>query len=199
MLTMPQGASPYASILGIDPGTETLGMASIEFNIQTLEIHGCEAKTFRGSKLIQSDWLEDLHGSRFARIHAHCENFARILRLTGPAYIASESPFFSRAHPQAYGALTEIVFAMRMTLFQYDAAMEVAYIDPPSVKNAVGAKGNADKDAVKRALLALPGLNYAGRIPLEKLDEHSIDALAVAYARLQALREAWWRGGPVPL
>jgi Holliday junction resolvasome RuvABC endonuclease subunit len=62
-------------------------------------------------------------------------------------------------------------------------------IDPPSVKKAVGATSHAKKDEVKAALARLPDLNYNGPVPLEMLDEHSIDALAVAYCRLKILRE----------
>lgn len=180
MLIMPEG-SPYASILSIDPGTETLGLGCIEFDVQTLEIHGSEAKTFKGSKLAV-EWVEQVHGGRFSRIHGHSRNLARILNIVDPAFLASESPFFSRAHPQAYGALTEIVYALRLTVFQHNPLLEIKYIDPPTVKNAVGAKGNADKDAVRNSVLALTGLNYAGRLPLAALDEHSIDSLAVGYA-----------------
>lgn len=194
MLVMPQGASGRATILGIDPGTETLGIAMLEFDVQSMQILGAEARTFKGSKLNQSEWLEESQGARFARIHAHCDNFEWILQRAQPTYVASESPFFSRAHPQAYGALTEIVYGMRLTLFRHDPWMVVQYIDPPTVKNAVGAKGNADKHVIKQCLLKLPNLNYAGRIPLESLDEHSIDALAVCYAHYQMLRCLWFNG-----
>lgn len=191
MLTMPD-SSPYASILAIDPGTETLGIACIEYDCRTGVIHGSEAKTFKGSKLGKNSWVAEIHGDRFNRINAHRTNLARILNIVQPAFIASESPFFSRAHPQAYGALTEIVYALQLTIFAYDPLMSVQMVDPPTVKNAVGAKGNADKEGVRVGVLAIPDLNYAGRIPLEALDEHSIDSLAVAYAMLKIIRKRYF-------
>ncbi|MDR3392340.1 MAG: crossover junction endodeoxyribonuclease RuvC [Sulfuriferula sp.] len=197
MLIMPNDGSPYASILSIDPGTETLGIACVEFDVERLVIHGSEAKTFKGSKLAV-EWVEELHGGRFSRIHGHCRNLTRILNVVDPAYIACESPFFSRAHPQAYGALTEIVYALRLAVFEHNPLLEIQYIDPPSVKNAVGAKGNADKFAVRDCVLRLADLNYAGKIPLAALDEHSIDSLAVGYAYFQmivALMKAGWHRG----
>lgn len=187
MLTMPADASPYASILGIDPGTECLGVACIEFNVVTLEIHGAEAMTFKGSKLPTPEWVQDLHGDRVGRIWAHRENLLRVLSQVDPISIACESPFFNRMRPQAYGALTEIVYAVRNAIMDYTHYLDLTLIDPPSVKNAVGAKGNADKHTVHNAVLALPDLNYAGRIPLADLDEHSIDSLAVAYCRYKSL------------
>lgn len=192
MLTMPADSSPYASILAIDPGTETLGIACIEFDCRTGVIHGSEAKTFKGSKLAKGSWVAEVHGDRFNRINAHRQNLARILNAVQPAFIASESPFFSRAHPQAYGALTEVVYALQLTIFEYDPLLLVDFIDPPSVKNAVGAKGNADKDAVRAQVLSIDELRYAGRIPIDLLDEHSIDALAVCYAKYLRLRAFWF-------
>jgi Holliday junction resolvasome RuvABC endonuclease subunit len=146
--------------------------------------------------MAKHSWVTDIHGERFARINAHCANLFRLLTALEPAFIASESPFFSRAQPQAYGALTEIVYALRLTIFQYDPLLEVQLIDPPSVKNAVGAKGNADKEAVRACVLSLDDFKYNGQIPIDALDEHSIDALAVAKAMHDIIRNRffWFDG-----
>ena len=197
MLYVPESYSPYGAILGIDPGTETLGIASIEYDYRTFEIRGSEARTFKGSKLNQDNWVEEVHGSRFARIRAHCENLARILRLVNPDHIVSESPFVSRAHPQAGLALTELIMSLKWTVFEWNPTISIEFIDPPSVKNAVGAKGNADKFAVRGRVLSMPEFRYAGRVPIDELDEHSIDALAVSYSAYLAIkkyRAMWWNG-----
>lgn len=197
MLTMPDGGDPFASILAIDPGTDTLGLACIQFDCRTGYIIGSEAQTYKGSKMARNSWVADVHGDRFARINAHRSNLSRLLNLLQPAFIASESPFFSRAQPLAYGALTEVVYALRLTIFEYDPLMDVQLIDPPSVKNAVGAKGNADKETVRTGVLSLEELKYNGRVPIDVLDEHSIDAMAVAYAMLMRIRVNYlfWRNG----
>lgn len=197
MLTMPDGGDPFASILAIDPGTDTLGLACIQFDCRTGLIVGSEAQTYKGSRMAKHSWVGDVHGDRFARINAHRINLARLLNTIQPAFLASESPFFSRAQPQAYGALTEVVYALRLTIFEYDPLMEVQLIDPPSVKNAVGAKGNADKESVRTYVLSLDDLKYKGRVPIDVLDEHSIDALAVAYAMLLMIRVNYlfWKDG----
>lgn len=192
MLRIPDDDPPYATILGIDPGTDTLGLAAIEFDCTTMEIHGSEARTFKSNKLGMKDWVEEIHGTRFARILAQCENLGRLLNLVGPAYIASESPFFSRVHPQAFGALTELVTGIKRTVFEWSPTIAIEFIDPPSVKNAVGAKGNADKFAVRGCVLSMPEFKYAGRVPMTELDEHSIDGLAVCYAKYLQIRARWW-------
>ena len=196
MLTMPDGSDPFASILAVDPGTDTLGLACIRFDCRTGDIVSSEAQTYKGSRMAKYSWVTEVHGDRFARIIAHRQNLSRLLNTIQPAFLASESPFFSRAQPQAYGALTEVVYALRLTIFEYDPLMEVQLIDPPSVKNAVGAKGNADKESVRTCVLSLDELKYNGQVPIDVLDEHSIDALAVAYAMLNRIRARyfWFNG-----
>jgi Holliday junction resolvasome RuvABC endonuclease subunit len=74
-------------------------------------------------------------------------------------------------------------------MLAYDPWKPLYRVDPPTVKKKVGAPGNADKNAVKQALLRLPDLNYQGETPLAMLDEHSVDALAVAYGKWRAYLE----------
>lgn len=197
MLVIPEGASPMGCIAGIDPGTETLGFGALKVNVVTLEIIESTAFTFVGSKLAGKDtWYGGVHGSRADRIAAHEDNLVDILHYYSPNLVASESPFFNRAFPQAYGALTETVDAIRNALWRYDSWLSLFMIDPPTVKKAVGAasptKGmtpKEKKELVKWAVMALPDLNYNGPTNIADLDEHSIDALAVAYCRLKILRE----------
>lgn len=59
-------------------------------------------------------------------------------------------------------------------------------IDPSSVKNAVGAKGNAKKEVMAEQLLTLENILLSDR-PLRELDEHSVDAVAVAYSAYKNL------------
>jgi Holliday junction resolvasome RuvABC endonuclease subunit len=189
MLVIPEGASPVGCIAGIDPGSETLGFGALKVNVVTLEIVESTAFTFVGSKLAKDTWLGDVHGARAGRISAHEDNLVDIFNYYRPNLVASESPFYSQFRPQAFGALTETVDAIRGALWRYDCWLSLFMIDPPTVKKAVGATSHAKKDEVKAALMALTDLNYNGPTPIELLDEHSVDALAVAYCRLKILRE----------
>ena len=62
-------------------------------------------------------------------------------------------------------------------------------------EGAVGVSGKSGgpegKKLMLTALLAMPAheLKYSGDVPMERLDEHSIDALAVAYCHLNTLLE----------
>lgn len=201
MLTMPADASPILPIVGIDPGSVSLGVGVIWFNIDTNCIEMTEAKTYNGEKLGRGSWITERSGDRAGRIAGLKDNLLRIFNIVQPVVIASESPFFNQRRPQAYGALTEVVCAIREAVEDYDRWKHLQLIDPPTVKNAVGAKGNAGKEEVKEKLLGLPHINYQGEVPLYALDEHSVDAIAVAYCQLLRLMEQlclpklnWWDG-----
>jgi Holliday junction resolvasome RuvABC endonuclease subunit len=177
-----------ATLIGIDPGSESLGVSILTFN-PALEIVRIEAATYRGSKLPISEDTELVHGARHARIRAHYQNLVPLLLHYQPIGIVCESPFFQATRPQAYGALTEVLTMVRSAVHTYRPNLEVALIDPPTVKRSVGAKGNAGKEDVRLAILAIADeMHYHGPIPLERLDEHSLDATAVVYGYFKVLR-----------
>lgn len=189
MLVLPPNTTNIANIVGIDPGTETLGFSILSFDICSGEIVKTDAVTFVGSKLpYQNDWLIETHGARTSRIMAHCQNISNLLHYYQPLLIASEAPYYSRLHPNAYGALLEIILAVKQLVFQYDPFKQVEMIDPSSVKNAVGVGGRCKKEPVAEAVRGLNGILKIPADRLWRLDEHSIDAIAVAYARYQILK-----------
>jgi Holliday junction resolvasome RuvABC endonuclease subunit len=182
------------SIAGLDPGTETLGAAILVVDLATWKIVASYAQTFKGTKLAgKGDWVSEIHGDRVGRINAHEHNLLELFLRWMPVEVACESPFFNRLHPQAYGALMEVISAVSQALMRYDKWKPLHLVDPPTVKNAVGVKGNKGgpegKALMQKAVLALaPVFNYQGTTPMDRLDEHSIDALAVAYCRFKSLQ-----------
>jgi Holliday junction resolvasome RuvABC endonuclease subunit len=188
---MPEGASYYATIIGIDPGTDTLGVSILVFNVYTLEIITTEAFTLRGAKMIDKNgWIPTYKGERFARIKELKERLLSIFRKERPLFVVSESPFFNRLRPNAYGALIEILTSIHQAVYEYDPWVTLHEIDPPRIKKAVGAKGGSGKDAVRDGVLALaPELRYSGKVPLEELDEHAFDAIAAAVAQFRMYLE----------
>lgn len=182
MLHIPPGSSNVATIVGIDPGSSCLGLAIIEFDLLTNKILRTTAKTFVANRfIIKNDILTELHGERFSRIETHKVNILAALMSAKPVLIACESPFFNSRMPNAYGALTEVLVAIKSAVFEYDRTKVIRLMDPPNVKKSVGAPGNADKIKMKEKVLALQDINYDGDVEIENLDEHSLDAIAVAY------------------
>jgi Holliday junction resolvasome RuvABC endonuclease subunit len=188
MLTMPEGGGDTFTIVGIDPGTHSLGYAVLTIDVATLAIRRTTAMTFIATKLLAKEaWMTDAHGERVARIAALEEALWLSFIRDQPLMIASESPFFNPGRPMAFGALIEILAAIRQATIRYDVWRRLYLIDPPSVKNAVGARGDGNKDAVKKRILNMAELNYEGPVDISLLDEHSLDAIAVAYARYKSI------------
>lgn len=186
MLTIPENSPLTATVIGIDPGSETLGLAIIEFDVATLKIVNTQARTFVGTKMVDLDnWNGIIHGDRLGRIQAHKRNLLSVFRNVNPIQVCCESPFYSQRRPSAFGVLMEVLTAIRDAVLEYDSWKILFVIDPPTVKKAVGASGNAKKEVVREKVIELKELNYLGDTPIEDLDEHSIDAIAVAYCRFK--------------
>lgn len=183
MLTIPIDSSSEFTIIGIDPGTTFLGLAIITISFNNFKIIKSEALTFNGSKLAGNDaWLESIHGDRFNRIRALEHSLLEAFNYYKPYVICAESPFFGMRMPAAFQALTEVITAIRTSVYNYNTWQSLNLVPPSVAKQSVGGKGNADKHVMKeKVALLLPELKYSGSIPYEKLDEHSIDSLAVAY------------------
>lgn len=184
MLPVPHGDSSI-SIVGLDPGSDNLGVCIMRVDVFTQKIFSTEAFTLRGSQLPGSEWMASLHNDRFKRIQSLKTNLILLFRQIQPLCIAVESPFFNHFRPQAYGVLMEVLNAIREAVCEYDVWQAPYLIDPSSVKNAVGCLGNANKDAVRAAILNLQDIGAMQN--LQTLDEHSLDAIAVAYCRVKRL------------
>lgn len=199
MIAIPFNSSSIATIVGIDPGTDTCGVAVLKFDLTTMELVGVDAQTLSGSRLNRRNiWMVEAHGDRASRIYHLQERLEEIFNHVQPMDIVVESPFFSRRRPQAFGALTEIVTAIRFAVMRHDPWKTLVEIDPPSVKIAVGAEVQGGKESVRNALLRiLPELKWCGDIPFTQLDEHSIDAIAIALWRWMVIRQMVV-GIPVP-
>jgi Holliday junction resolvasome RuvABC endonuclease subunit len=182
MLYIPSDTPTSTCIVGIDPGSETLGCAVMTFDIRTFEILKIQAQTYYGSRLPRSRWQIEVHGERTSRIWSHETNLLDIFNQHMPIAIVCESPFINMRRPQAYSALTEVVCAIRSAVHQYDIWRPLYLVEPSVAKKVVGAKGNADKDEVRQAIRQLPEL-FDHIENFESLDEHSVDAIAVAYSQ----------------
>ncbi len=190
MLPIPSDTNCIVNVVGIDPGTETLGVGIVSFDINTFEIVRCEAMTFRGSRMPGSEWLGLMFNDRAKRIQAHQINLLQLLLTVNPICVACESPFINMRQPTAYGALTEVVVGIAQAVRDFDVWRPLYMVSPPQVKQAVGAPGNADKETVKAKLLAILALVSVCTTDPSMMDEHSIDALAVAYYQYLNCRES---------
>lgn len=177
------------SLIGIDPGTNTLGVGRLDFNPMTMEIVQTVGFTYQAEKMFSyNDFqLQDPNQKRFARLAAHERNLVDTFQQFEPIRITVESNFMSRANPSAYGPLVESVFMIRKAIYTYDPFMSLYLIDPISVKKLIGAplkKKKGEKDVKGGVLTAMRDLKDVLRISdveFDSADEHTLDAMAIAY------------------
>lgn len=176
-------SSANFNIVGIDPGTDTVGFSLYSYSPVAHCVVRSAATTLRGSKMIKYDPYVDVHGERARRISAIRETLAQMFLMHSPIAVVCEHPFYNQAMPGAFEPLVEGVGAVRGALFDYDPTMRVIPVDPSSAKKAIGASGGAKKDAMQVALFSIANTiafdpNVFGQ-HLFELDEHSVDALAI--------------------
>lgn len=169
-------------IIGIDPGTQHLGLAIGSVDSYSYQIRNIEVCTYKAVQLPTYDkHLSYVHGDLTARVKAYRDFLYHEFCRVQPTLIASESPFFYRTHPGAYGPLVETLAAIREAVWLYDNTLPLYTVPPSNVKQAIGAKGNAKKEDMIDALerFSLFGMS---KERISQLDEHGIDACAVMAA-----------------
>lgn len=176
-------------LMGIDPGTDTLGLSIMKIDPLSYAIIESSATTFHGRKVTgYNSLLEATHGSRIARLHAHRQNLYEQFCIHRPTVVASETPFFNRFRPNAFGPLVETMWCIREALWMYDQRLPLVEISPRSMKQTVGLKNKIGKDDVKLALLGLKDILKISESELLSLDEHAIDALGIVYTAYQQIQ-----------
>lgn len=184
----------YGRIIGIDPGSTTLGVSVIEYDIKTLAIVKTYSTTLNASKVPLNKHDVESHSDRYARIFKLSEMLLELFLKLRPNFIITESPFLKKRFPLTFAVLTEVVFAIRIAVKRYDPLQKLELVDPPTAKKAVGAKtvkGGDQKSPVHDALRLLLAILFfdpnRSIASFEELDEHSIDSMAVAYYKWTTL------------
>ncbi len=158
-------------VLGIDPGTQYLGMGLVERDGGRL-VH---VRHFL-LKPREFDQLAD----RLAYLH---DGISAVIEEHRPDEVAVEGVFYAK------NARSAIILAHARGVALACAAragLKVSEYPPASVKRAVGVSGAAQKDAVTRMVCSLLGLRE-----VERAD--CADALAVAICHLNHSRVAAYR------
>lgn len=183
MLTMPINASSEVTIIGIDPGSSRLGLSILRFSAEwPHNILSTEALTFAADRMTNKEsWISENFGHRVDRIQWLENEIYAVLVHVKPIHVGVESPFINALRPAAYGALVEVIGAIRRAVMRYSLWTSLSFVDPPTAKKAIGAPGNAKKEQMYERLMAIaPTLNFVGPKPIYLLDEHSVDSIAIA-------------------
>src|ERR1035437_2425097 len=121
MLILPQSQINTFNIIGLDPGSDTFGIAILTIDIATMLLAASDALTISGDKLAGKDsWVEQTYGPRMSRIMAIEKKLLEIFNYHQPTIIVSESPFINMRFPQAGVSLTEVMTMIKRTVMNYD-------------------------------------------------------------------------------
>lgn len=189
MLSLPENGYLYR-VLAIDNGTDTLGTVIADIDIRKDVMDVIHAETCTASRTA-GRWqpIAEIHGPRFARYRALKLYLEDLLEEHDPDAVVVEGPFM-HIHAESFAKLRESLYMIRETVMDMCPLMPVHVVAPMSAKKAVKAKHyDKGKDPVREAVLALKDVYYDRSIDQYSLDEHSIDAVAVAYFEKQQTME----------
>lgn len=178
-------------IMGIDPGTDTLGICVLDVSLDSDQVFLKMVQTYSGTQMSKAyQYIQDIHGAKVARLTAHQDNFRFLLSHWHPQCVICEAPYLGH-FAAAYAALVECLSYLRVALMEYDYRLPLLMVDPPTVKKTVGVNGKSgDKGLMLQAVLSLfekGQLLNPLQLDIAALDDHSIDSIAVAYTQAKGL------------
>ena len=181
MLVLPSCDEPLR-VMGVDPGTSCVGIGCLDYLHEGGPIAVTQALTLF-AKDNQAPWcnLAELHGTRTMRLMNLASQLQDVIHDYQPHAVVVENNYL-RASVDAFRSLVESVCMVRNTLYSYNPLIPLHMVDPTTVKKLAGVKGKIkDKDkktAVREALR--PRTDLTWMMNIDDLDEHSIDAIAIA-------------------
>lgn len=180
MLVMPKSTEAFR-IAGFDPGSTNLGFSLVENNLdgKPSVVRDSYTVKLKDTKLGYSS-IGEQHGSRVVRLMIMHDTVLDLLRTHKPHAVVIESNYLGK-FATSFAALVECVITIRQALYAYDPFMTLYLVDPTTVKINTGMKKvkGTDKEDVRRHLRACKDLEWD--IDIDTLDEHSVDASAIAY------------------
>lgn len=166
------------NVIAIDPGLSQCGIAV--FSMVEDQLASIHPFTIVNSQIrYESDLPIEYHTERNQRINLLCQTFRQVLQQYNPILIVCESPFFNPTRPTAFGSLTETLAVLRYETFLYNSIIPFITFSPQEVKQTFKQSGKIGKLVMKDALQARTDIVTKLITPVELLDEHSIDAIAV--------------------
>ncbi len=198
MLAIPENANTMR-LLSIDPGTTTTGLAFYEVNLVNKQIHLVDALTIKASTNFGNyKRISILHSDRLARVLYLSDLLYQFLLDFQPNAVICESSFMG-SFPDAFEGLIHCVSLFETMMLKYNERIPMEMIDPTSVKRNLNAilknskGGTESKDSVRKKILELhDNKAFTSDVDLTKLDEHSIDAVAIGWFKITQTFEVYY-------
>lgn len=172
----------YLRIMGFDPGSSFLGVSLLESDDLRAKISYCDAFTLTTDK--QYYYSSADRSDRQNRLRSIEYYLCGHIRDMRPHVVVYETAFNNPSRPGAYGPLVETISMITRSVDAYSLHIPVFGIAPMEVKKAFGVAGKAKGEDAKSLVydkvkaLKLPFNCYTY---FDELDQHSVDAIAVAY------------------
>lgn len=185
MLMIPMSNDHIVRFVGIDPGSNKLGLSLIHYDMAIDQIVYSYATTLVGERMSRRHPLNDIQGERAMRLLFLGQTLLRFFNAHQPLTIACESPYFNHLQPSAYGPLVESITMIKQAAWEYHPWRALHLIDPSSIKKSVGVRAQSGvKDDITQAILRIPEIVNTFHGDISQLDEHGYDSLAVNYCSL---------------
>lgn len=186
MLVIPDRYINY-KLVAIDPGLTNTGVAIYEINDRN-KIVNIYSHTIQPDKLPYKVLLDNsIVTDRVIRLFKLRLAIQILTSQVRPSAVICEGPFYSSFRPMAYGSLVETISYIQAGVMEVDPNIYFDLIQPLSVKKTIGAGMMKGKVDVTKAVSMRSDIMSVLRNPLEELDEHSIDAIAIGYSHLKQL------------
>jgi len=185
-LQVPEHFKTYR-VMGFDPGLVNAGVSIIDIDYRTRRLLSVMAFTLTPIKLpVYQDLYPGDEESPINRIYRLTSAFRYLLEYYKPCAVTSEDAFYSPKMPSAYGTLRDVIMAVRNETHMYNYNVPFILIEPRAVKKVVGAgiDGVDKKELVREAIRRKTEIMSVLQVDLNCLDQHAVDAIAVAYAVL---------------
>ena len=197
--SLKEGDSQGVYLLGIDPGTTTVGFCAMQVDPLTLERLSFDAFTIHAERpcggRFTNEELLDTHSALFVRLQEIRLRFTNILEHYRPVQVATELPFFNSLHPTAFAPLIQVLATLEDALYHWNPNHCLYRIENTTAKALIypsskeeRKKIHAIKGSKYRILACLeqhPDFQWIDR---ERYDEHSIDAILIAEAQRRRLK-----------
>ena len=178
------------ALAAIDPGTVTLGLSIGIINIDTEMFVKTYTRTINANILVRGKLIPVTEPSIELRLEVIKKELLNSFNQYEPIAVASESAFFNRFRPNAFKPLLQTIVTAMNALDEYNQSKTMHFFDPPNVKIAVGAKGNAKKEEIRLKVQGLIKEGFFGDIDETLIDEHGYDSLGVLRALYRKLKNA---------
>ena len=206
LIAKPDGPD-YFIIMGIDPGTTSLGVGVLKVDINTLQVVGSNYKALNANKpsggRLFNDWMVEYYGERSTRIRELAWMLGAELNHYRPLFVCCETAFFNATNASAFGPLMEVIKTVENSVYAWNCFRPLYRIETTVAKQAIAPVTSELKTTFK-ALCKSKTLdsskarvlwcsqhhpefsNITANIPY---NEHGLDALVIAYAQLLRIRQ----------